>query len=108
MQPEEDNREQHGLGAAPAIAEHAEDEAARGPSDHEEGGGIPAIFAHLPGCRGATEAGGQEFLHGWGPGKDEELLVHAVEQPAEGGHDEDEPLIPVQETPPLESGRIAR
>ena len=30
----------------------------------------------------------------------EELLVHAIEQPACGGDDENEPLVAVQEPPP--------
>ena len=42
----------------------------------------------------------QQLLHGRRPGQVEELLVHRVEQPAQGGDRQHEPVIPIQQREP--------
>jgi hypothetical protein len=96
--------DEHRFGAANAVAEHAEDQAARGPSEQEDGRRIARVFldraSDLGRRRIGREGALEQFLHGRGAGEVEELLVHAVQQPACGGDDEDEPLVAVQEPPP--------
>jgi hypothetical protein len=38
----------------------------------------------------------QQFNDGRTPGEVEQLLVHRIEKPTQGGYDEDEPVTPVQ------------
>ena len=61
---------------------------------------IPAASATLPAADGSPGSRADEFRHRRLTGQVEELLVHRVEQPAQRGDDEHEPLVSRQLLPP--------
>lgn len=85
--------EGEGAGASDAVTDGAEDEATGGPAGDEDGG---CVAAELFG----VEFGGKKGLHGALACEEEELLVEAVEQPGEGSHSEDEPMVTGEVAPP--------
>ena len=87
----------HDAGAADAVAENAEDQAAGGPADDEDG-------RDQAGEKVFRGGGGEQRLEGRHPRQDEQLLVHAVEQPAERGHEQDEPVVRCEQPIP---GKLA-
>ena len=70
-----------------------------GPADEEEAGGVDAVLLDDDVSVGDVLAGAA-IAHRRRAGEDEELLVEAVEQPAEGRDDEHEPVVPVHVLPP--------
>ncbi len=62
------------FGAADTVAQHAEEQAARGPAEQEDRRGVSGIRIVVgPGGSNSRMAGGRR--------EDEELLVEAVEHP---------------------------
>ena len=83
--------------AAAAVAEAAVDQAAGRPAEHEDRCRIATVF-------GGVLAGREQGGHRRRPGKQKQLLVEAVKQPAEGRHDQHKPVIAVEGLPPRAVG----
>ncbi len=80
----------HGFDAPDPIAHQAEEDAARGPAEHHPGGGVADVILDV---RQPRRVPAQQFLQGGFAGEGEKALVHAIEQPARGGDDYDEPMV---------------
>src|SRR5262249_46636542 len=87
-------------GPAEEVAHDAEEDAAGPPADEEDGRGVAAVGRHLLLRRFDARLGLQEFAHGWPAGDVEQLLVHRVEQPAQGANQQNEPVVAGQFAPP--------
>ena len=70
------------------------------PADQEDRGGVSRISRDLPRCRGVPRFHSQELDDRGVTRQVEELLVHRVEEPAQRGDGEDEPLVPRDVPPP--------
>jgi len=95
----DEDGDHHRLRPADAIAEDAEDESAGRPSGQEDGGRVTAPEHRVAARR-------KKRLHRGHPREGEELLVEAVEEPAERGHDEDEPMVAAEAVPPAAGSLI--
>ena len=96
------DRDEHRLGPADPVAEHAEDQAAGRPTGDEDArrdvAGVAA--SRRVSSSGVSAVRDAELRHRLRPSQNEQLLIEAVEQPAEGGHDEHEPVIAIQKLIP--------
>ena len=97
----------HRLGPADAVAQHAERQAPRGPADQEDRRGVPRRLANRRGLR-RLAIHGEQLAHRRRAGQVEQLLVHRVEQPAQGGHDQHEPVVARQLACPAIVGVVRR
>ena len=98
----EQDRQEHRLGPADPVAEDAEDEPADGPADHEDRWWRSRVLVDLAGRRRVAGRGVEQLRDRRLAGQVEELLVHRVEQPAQRGDDEDEPVVARQLPPPVD------
>ena len=103
----EQNRDDHGLHAADAIAEDAEDQPAARPPDHENHRGVAGVFRNRAASPASCRSDVQQFRDRRAACQLEQLLVHRVEQPAERRRQQNEPVIRGQLTVPS-AGRGGR
>src|SRR5690606_16740783 len=91
------DRKKHCFRPPISIPNDPEEQSAGGPADQENGSGIPPIGNDVGLWNSlATE----QLLHRRKAAKGKYLLVQAIEQPPERGHDKHKPMILVQLTPP--------
>jgi len=57
------------LGAADAVAQDAEEDAARSPTHHEDHGGVAGVLGYLAGGCGVGRVRAQQFHDGRAPSK---------------------------------------
>src|SRR5205085_1133280 len=82
----EQNGQHHGFDATEPIAHNAEDQSARAPADQENRSGPSGVLSYVP--IGGADV--KEVGYGILAGQREQVLVHAVGEPAQSSHSEDE------------------
>ena len=79
----------HGFHAAIPVAQHAKENPAGRPAEHQDEGGLraPGFYERIGG------AAAEQLTHGGFTREHKDPLAHHIEQPAAGGNDQHEPVI---------------